>query len=213
MNTLKTIELLKKEIKKYEEPPRVEHSYGVYEEAMKLASYAGLSEKDRFTLGKAAILHDITKDFSGEKQIELCIKYGITPPKKSKDPMPTIHQDTGGYFARDKFGFDIVDDEVFSAITCHTTGKTKMNLIDKILFLADYVEPNRRYTSCIELKRNLYKELDEVNKNDKEMIIYIITKYVIEDIMNTIIFLSEKKRYIDSKMILAWNDLLKKGEQ
>ena len=212
MKNLKVFEFLKKEIKKYENDIRVKHSLGVYDEAMKLANYVGLSEEDKFKLGKAAILHDITKDFSGEKQIELCTSYGLVPPKKTKDPMPTIHQDTGGYFAREKFGCDIVDDDVFSAISCHTTGKVGMNILDKILFLADYIEPSRQYNSCIELRNRVYNELDKININDKEAILYVITKGVIDDIQNTITFLTEKRRYIDHRMILAWNDLLRKGD-
>lgn len=212
MNNLKTIEFLKKEIRKYENEQRVKHSLGVLDESIKLANYLGLNEDEKFKLEKAAILHDITKDFSGEKQIELCELYGITPPRKTKDPMPTIHQDTGGYFAREKFGCEIVDDDVFSAITCHTTGKVGMNLIDKVLFLADYIEPSRMYNSCIELRNKVYGELANININDKEAISYVITKGVIDDIQNTITFLTEKRRYIDHRMILAWNDLLRKGD-
>ena len=212
MNYYDTYEYLKKEIKKYESEPRVKHTLGVFQQSMALADMVGLDEKEKFQLGKAAILHDITKDFSGEKQIELCNKYGITAPKRQKDPMPTIHQDTGGYFAREKFGEEIVDDVVFSAISCHTTGKPGMSTVDKILFIADYIEPSRAFNSCIVLRENLYNEINRINKNDKEAIIYAITRYVIEDIENTIIFLTEKKRYIDHRMILAWNDLLKKGE-
>ena len=212
MNCFETYEYLKKEIKKYESDIRVKHTLGVFEQSLALADLLGLDDKEKYQLGKAALLHDITKDFSGEKQIELCNKYGIAPPKKSKDPMPTIHQDTGGYFAREKFGCEIVDDAVFSAISCHTTGKVGMNKIDKLLFIADYIEPSRIFNSCIELRENLYNEIGRINKNDKEAILHTITKYVIEDIENTIIFLTEKKRYIDCRMILAWNDLLKKGE-
>lgn len=212
MNNIKTIEYLKKEIKRFENETRVKHSLGVYEESMKLAHYAGLSEEEKYKLGKAAILHDITKDFSGEKQIELCEKYGIQPPKRTKEPMPTIHQDTGGYFAREKYGEEIVDCDVFSCISCHTTGKVGMNLLDKILFLADYIEPSRQYNSCIELRNMIYNELNNININDKEAIHRVITKGVILDIQNTIAFLTEKRRIIDHRMILAWNDLLRKGE-
>ena len=139
MNHFDTYEYLKREIKKYENDNRVKHTLGVFEQALNLASIVGLNEEEKFQLGKAALLHDITKDFSGEKQIELCNKYGINPPKKMKDPMPTIHQDTGGYFAREKFGEGIVDNVVFSAITCHTTGKVGMSAIDKILFIPAFL--------------------------------------------------------------------------
>ena len=146
-NNVEITEMLKSEVKKYQCEQRYLHTLSVYDECKKLADIFQISAEEREKLLCAALLHDITKDMDGKTQIELCNKYGIEPPKSEKDPMPTVHQDTGAFFAREKFGEEIVDDTVFYAIASHTTGREGMSNIDKMLFLADYIEPRRKYKS------------------------------------------------------------------
>ncbi|MBQ9510989.1 MAG: bis(5'-nucleosyl)-tetraphosphatase (symmetrical) YqeK [Clostridia bacterium] len=199
---------IKKEIGKYESESRLAHTCSVFEECKRLADMYGLDENDRDKLCTAALLHDITKDISGAKQIELCKKYGLRSPENAKEPMPTIHQDTGAYFAREIFGEEIVDDVVFGAMSAHTTGKEDMSNIDKLLFVADYIEPTRKYNSCIAMREYLYKECGKINKNDKAALYRLLNKAVIDIIGYTVTFLTEKRRNIDCRMILAWNSLL-----
>ena len=200
--------IIKEEIKKYESESRLAHTLSVFGECVKLADVYGLDDEKRGELCIAALLHDITKDLSGSKQIELCKKYGITPPKNPKEPMPTIHQDTGAYFAREIFGPEIVTDGVFGAISSHTTGRVDMTSIDKLLFVADYIEPTRKYNSCIAMREYLYKECGKINKNDKAALYRLLDKTVIDIIGYTVTFLTEKRRNIDCRMILAWNSLM-----
>lgn len=199
---------IKKEIAKYESDSRVAHTCSVFEECKRLSEMYGLDEESRDKLCTAALLHDITKDLNGAKQIELCKKYGLEAPKNAKEPMPTIHQDTGAHFAREVFGGEIVDNDVFSAISAHTTGKTDMSQTDKLLFVADYIEPTRKYNSCIAMREYLYKECGKINKNDKAALYRLLNKAVIDIIGYTVTFLIEKRRSIDYRMILAWNSLL-----
>lgn len=209
MNTKNDIiELLKAEAKKYQTDARYAHTLGVYTECRKLANVFGLEENDALELQKAALLHDITKDMSGKKQIELCLRYGITPPPKATAPMPTVHQDTGAFFTREALGKEIVTDVVFSAISSHTTGKADMSNIDKLLFIADYIEPTRKYKSCSDTREYLYRECAKINKNDKAALYRLLAKTVVDVIGYTVDYLISKRRIIDHRMILAWNSLL-----
>lgn len=207
-NNARIIEMLKGEVKKLQCEQRYLHTLSVYGECKKLAAIFSLSEVETEQLLRAAILHDITKDMDGKAQIELCKKYGLEPPKSEKDPMPTVHQDTGAFFAREKFGDEIVDDTVFYAIASHTTGREGMSNIDKMLFLADYIEPRRKYKSCIETREYLYSECAKINKNDKAALFRLLTKAVTNVIASTVEYLMSKRRMIDHRMIIVWNSLI-----
>lgn len=203
-----TIEYLKTEVKKYQSRQRFEHTLSVLSECEKLAGIFGLGDAERFDLCKAAVLHDLTKDMNGAKQASLCEKYGLPVPENVSAPMPTIHQDTGAYFARETFGNEIVDDAVFSAVASHTTGKAGMNITDKLLFVADYIEESRKYASCIQTREYLYAECGKINKNDKAALARLLDKTVADVIGYTADFLITKRRNIDCRTILAWNDLI-----
>ena len=207
-NNVEITEMLKSEVKKYQCEQRYLHTLSVYGECNKLADIFQISAEEREKLLCAALLHDITKDMDGKTQIELCNKYGIEPPKSEKDPMPTVHQDTGAFFAREKFGEEIVDDTVFYAIASHTTGREGMNNIDKMLFLAEYIEPRRKYKSCIETREYLYSECAKINKNDKAALFRLLTKTVTNVIASTVEYLISKRRMIDHRMIIVWNSLI-----
>ncbi len=219
MNTLRmlmedernqVLSYLKNEIKKYETESRYLHSYSVYEEATKLSQLFCMNDEDSFALKKAAIIHDITKDFSGEEQLKLCDKYGIKTNKKPSDPMPIMHQDTGCLFAREVFGNEIVDDKVFSAVGCHTTGKLGMNLIDKLLYLADFIEPKREHASCKELRQFFYDRCKEV-KNTEELL-KILDESILFSLQSTLNHLTQRKREIDDRIIPLWNSLINSEE-
>ena len=203
-----TIEMLKSEVKKYQCEQRYLHTLSVYGECKKLADIFSLTEEEKEKLLTAALLHDITKDMDGKPQIELCKKYGLIPPASEKEPMPTIHQDTGAFFARETFGEKIVDDTVFYAIASHTTGREGMTNIDKMLFLADYIEPRRKYKSCAETREYLYSECAKINKNDKAALFRLLSKTVVDVIAYTVDYLISKRRMIDHRMIIVWNSLI-----
>ena len=204
------LEYLKSEVAKHESSERYEHTLSVLEEVGTLAKLFGLSKEDRFKLKKAAILHDITKDFSSEKQLELCAKYGIKTDKKPGDMMPIIHQDTGAAFALDLFGEGIVEKEVYSAISCHTTGKVGMTLMDKLLFVADYLEPTRRYETCKTARHNFYKKCIE-NKDNRDMLLKALDEAIEECIENTVTVLLQRRYEIDDRVIPLWNSLINSG--
>jgi len=135
-------------------PKRIAHVKGCEEEAVRLAERWGA---DREEAAEAAILHDITKKLNLREQLILCEKYGIIPDALEAKSEKLLHAKTGAALARERFG---VNDRVYESIKWHTTGKADMSLLDKIIYMADYIEPNRDFEGLEELRRLAYSDLD-----------------------------------------------------
>lgn len=136
-------------------PGRIAHVAGCEREAVKLAIRWG---EDPELAAEAAILHDITKRFSYDEQLNLCEKYGIINDQAELAHPNILHAMTGAAYARDRFG---VDDPVYQAIRWHTTGKPDMTLLEKIIYLADTIEPTREYSIVDQLRRQCYIDIDK----------------------------------------------------
>ena len=134
---------------------RIPHVKGCEEEAVRLAGRWGADEE---LAREAAILHDITKKCDLTEQLILCEKYGIIIDNVEKREAKLLHAKTGAAIAKYEFG---ASDEVFSAIFWHTTGRTGMTLLEKIVYMADYIEPTRHFDGVEELRRLAYEDLDE----------------------------------------------------
>jgi nicotinate-nucleotide adenylyltransferase len=133
---------------------RIPHIKGTEETAVALAKYWGVDqEKAR----RAAILHDCTKYWELEPQVATCDKYGIHLDELERVSVKFLHSKTGAAMAKYVFG---EPDDVYDAIFCHTTGKPGMTTFDKILYLADYMEPTRDFDGVEELRRLVYEDLD-----------------------------------------------------
>ena len=138
----------------YLEPERIAHVVGCESEAVMLAKTWG---EDPDTAATAGILHDITKKFRGEEQLNLCRKYGIVYDEAEARNTAILHARTGAAMARELFH---ISDEIYEAIRWHTTGKPDMSTLEKILYLADFIEPTRDFPGLDELRRLAYKDLD-----------------------------------------------------
>lgn len=136
------------------DPKRVPHVRGCEQEAVRLAERWG---GDRELAAEAGILHDVTKKYKGPEQLHLCEKYGIITDNDEKANYKLLHAKTGAAYARAHFG---VCDEVYDAIWWHTTGCPDMTLLEKIIYLADYIEPTRDFEGVGLLRRLAYKDLD-----------------------------------------------------
>ena len=134
---------------------RIPHVLGTEQEAIRLAERYGADvEKARV----AALLHDCTKRLDMEEQLALCRQYGIQLDALEQQALKLLHAKTGAAIARDVFG---VDDEIYRAIWWHTTGHAGMTLLEKIMYLADYIEPSRAFPGVDKLRAVCYKDLDE----------------------------------------------------
>lgn len=117
---------------------RYEHTLGVEYTAAALAMRYGA---DMNKARMAGLLHDCAKYFPGEKLLAKCKKHNLPVNRYEEDYPELLHAKVGAYLAENKYG--IKDEEILSAITWHTTGKPEMSLLDKIIYVADYMEPNR----------------------------------------------------------------------
>ena len=124
------------------------------QEAVRLAERYGA---DVTKARVAALLHDCTKKLDMAEQLALCERYRIPLDELERKALKLLHSKTGAAIARDVFA---VDDEVYNAILYHTTGKPDMTLLEKIIYLADYIEPTRDFPGVEELRRTVYEDLD-----------------------------------------------------
>ena len=134
---------------------RIPHVLGTEQEAIRLAERYGADvEKAR----AAALLHDCTKKLDMPAQLALCEQYGIELDELEQKALKLLHSKTGAAIARDVFG---VDDDIYSAIWYHTTGHAHMTKLEKIIYLADYIEPSRDFPGVDKLRRTCYEDLDK----------------------------------------------------
>ncbi len=136
------------------DPNRVNHVLGACKTAAELAAIHGADIVDA---QRAALLHDVTKALPGQLQLTLCREYGINLDDFSAANPKTLHALTGSLVAQRIFG---ENPAVVSAIASHTTGKADMNALEKIIYVADYMEPNRDFPGVEQLRDLAYRDLD-----------------------------------------------------
>lgn len=134
---------------------RIAHTAGCEHEAVQLAKLWG---EDPEKAAVAGILHDSTKNLSYEEQLILCDKYGIILDNAQRENPKLLHAITGAALAKDRFG---VSEEISQAIRWHTTGKPDMTTLEKIIYLADYIEPTRDFEGVEQLRELAYEDLDK----------------------------------------------------
>ena len=144
-------------------PNRVAHVLGCRDTAVALAKHWGADETDA---ARAGILHDITKAIDGPLQLTLCAEYGTMLSDFSRRYPKTLHALTGSLVAKRVFG---ENDAVCEAIRHHTTGKGNMNLLEKIIYIADYMEPNRTIPGVEKLRELAFSDIDAAVKLGLEM--------------------------------------------
>lgn len=138
----------------YLKPKRMPHVLGTEQEAVRLARQYGADETQSRI---AALLHDCTKKLDLPQQLSLCRHYAIPLDEMERNYLKLLHSKTGAAVARDRFG---VSDEIYNAIFYHTTGKADMTLLEKIIYLADYIEPSRSFPGVEELRTAVHEDLD-----------------------------------------------------
>ena len=148
---------IQKKLKKELDKERYTHTLGVMYTAAALAMAHHVDLEQAMYAG---LLHDCAKCISNEKKLKLCKKYHIDiSPSEKRSPF-LLHAILGAYFA--KKNYKVNDSKVLHAIQVHTTGEPKMNTLDKIIYIADYIEPNRKKASNLEKVRKMaFVDLDK----------------------------------------------------
>ena len=182
MNREKMLSRLKSKIN----DRRLEHSLGVeYTAACMAMVYGADIEKARI----AGLLHDYAKCLPTKEKLEKARKHKLAISKFEESNPDMLHGKLGAYYAKARYEVD--DDEILDAITYHTTGRPNMTLLDKIIFVADYIEPNRKELKDMDIiRREAFVDLD---------------KCVIHILKNTLDYLNNSTNELDFMTQLTYN--------
>ena len=164
-------EYYKKEIKSKLKEKRYNHSLCVADMAKKLAEKYGADAEKAYTAG---LLHDIMKEAETDDQLKIIKNSGILLDNIEKKQKKLLHAISGSVYVRDILGLH--DNEILMAIRYHTTGRGGMRLLEKILYIADYVSEDRDFEGVERLRELALKDLDEAMLE--------CTRYTINDLMN-----------------------------
>ena len=139
MKTLDITQKLRKELEKELKPDRFDHTLGVAYTSAPLAMVHGANVEKALIAG---FLHDCAKCLSHEEQLKICEKNNIELSDVERRNHSLLHAKAGIYIASTKY--EIRDREILDAIRYHTTGRENMSLLEKIVYIADFIEPNRK---------------------------------------------------------------------
>lgn len=153
-----SLKKLRHAMEKTLEPKRYEHTLGV---AYTAASLAMVHEADVEKALIAGMLHDCAKCMPFHKQIAVCEKHNVSLSEVERaENSPLLHAKAGSTLARTEYG--ITDEDILHAISYHTTGRPAMSTLEKIIYIADYIEPGRKMLPNLSLVRKMaYQNLDD----------------------------------------------------
>lgn len=147
---------IRKAVEKIQDARRFEHTLGVEYTAAALAMRYGSNMENARTAG---VLHDCAKCLSDEKRLSICKKNHIKVTEVERKNPFLLHAKVGAYLAREKYG--IKDPDILNAIQNHTTGRKNMSLLEKIIFVADYIEPGRKHApNLAEVRKLAFMDID-----------------------------------------------------
>ncbi len=167
---------------------RYKHTVGVMETAISLAKRYGANEKKAEI---AAIFHDYAKFRPKDEMRKMVLDYRL-PNELLEFGDELLHAPCGAILVREKIG--ITDQEIFDAIYYHTTGRPEMTLLEKVIYLADYIEPGRQFKGVEEVRALAIEDINEA---------------IIQSLVNTMQFLMNKKQAIFPETLATYNTLVK----
>lgn len=182
------LRLFEKKLKMLLNEKRFIHSVAVMETSQNLAKKYGADVKKAEIAG---LLHDCAKDFSDSELLKFAKRYKIPVDEVLKHSTFLLHGPIGAELVEEIFGVN--DAEIKRAIAIHTTGDINMTLLDKIVFLADYIEPGRNFNGVEELRRTAEKNLDLA---------------IVKAFDNTINYVISQGMLLYEKTVKARNDIL-----
>ncbi len=151
------IKKIRKKMEKTLDAKRFEHTLGV---AYTAASLAMRYDEDINRALTAGLLHDCAKCISNEKKIAICEKHNIPINEVERENPFLLHAKVGSYLAMKQF--NIHDQDIINAILNHTTGRPGMSPLEKIVYIADYIEPGRKQAPNLQLIRKMaFQNIDQ----------------------------------------------------
>ncbi|WP_026676374.1 bis(5'-nucleosyl)-tetraphosphatase (symmetrical) YqeK [Fictibacillus gelatini] len=183
MEREKALELVKRQLTDH----RYEHTLGVVDTAVKLAEHYNADKKKAEI---AAIFHDYAK-FRPKEEMRQIVRDKQMPLDLLEFGTELLHAPVGAYLVEQEAG--IYDQEILNAIRYHTTGRPGMNLLEKIIFIADYIEPGRRFPGVEEVRQLAFENLD---------------KACTQALKNTMQFLMRQNQLIYPLTVDTYNDFI-----
>ncbi len=153
----------------------------------------------------AALLHDITKEETFEKQLQLCEKFGIIVDDLDRLAPKTFHAKTAAALIPEKYPA-FADPIILGAVRWHTTGRAGMTLCEHLIYLADYIDDTRRFEDCVVLREMFWSaqpQSMDVNGRRAHLLAVLLRSYDM-----TICGLLEEKAPISADTFHARNDIL-----
>lgn len=155
--TNKDIIKIQKSLKSKLKDSRYQHTLGVAFTAASMAMKYSIDINKAYVAG---LLHDCAKYMESEEMLVKAQKFKLDISNAEKVKPDLLHAKLGAYYAKKKYGVE--DDEILSSICSHTTGKPNMSLLDKIVYIADYIEPNRYKMPRLDLiRKKAFEDIDE----------------------------------------------------
>ncbi|WP_373482786.1 bis(5'-nucleosyl)-tetraphosphatase (symmetrical) YqeK [Acetobacterium sp.] len=143
------------DLKKKLTPKRFRHTMNVVEAADQLARTFGC-DPDQARL--AALLHDCAKNLTDEQQLDYARQHQLKIDRVSQNDPQLLHGPVGAVLAKECYG--VTDAAIQNAIDCHTTGGKNMSTLDKIIYLADYIEKDRSFPGVETIRQIAETDLD-----------------------------------------------------
>ena len=184
-------------------PKRYKHTLGVEKMAAILGELYIPEKIDK--LRAAALLHDITKEYSVDMQLQKCKEFGIMVSKQDMLTPKTFHAKTAAAIIPVEFP-EFCDEEIISAVRWHTTGREGMTLIEKLIYLADYIDETRSFEDCVVL-RSMFFDASPEKMNMCERGKHL-TNVLIESYDMTIRGLISENSLISDDTFKARNELI-----
>lgn len=174
MDTTKKIDELRNVIKNRLGEYRAAHVLSTEKEAVRIANVY-LPEKIA-KVRISALLHDITKEYDVKKQLQILSDFGIIFDNVKLHSPKVFHAVTASLLIPSEFP-EFADAEIISAVKNHTTGSVDMSLLDVIIYLADYIEPLRKFEDCKKLREFFWSGVEGC-KDKKELLLHLYTTMV-----------------------------------
>lgn len=184
---------------------RARHTLAVEQMAARLAALY-CPEKEQM-LRVAALLHDVTKEWSTEQHVAFLMAHGITPTALDVAAPKTLHARTAALLIPEQYA-EYATDEVISAVRYHTTGREDMTLCEQIVYLADYIDDSRTFPDCVTL-RHTFWDAEPQNLCEKERREHLL-RVLVKSFDMTVTGLIEDGAPVSNDTFLARNSLILK---
>ena len=178
---------------------RYTHTLGVCDAAKKIASYCYAGDVSEIIA--AALLHDISKEYSTAEQFDIIRRYDIKLTDTDMMSEPVLHSFTAPYVIMNDFNI-FSTTNILSSVYNHTTGSPDMSLFDEIIFVADY----RKFLNCVKVREKLYDDLK--SSQDIDECISHLHNATISALELTIIELIKNGKVLNERTVATRNAFL-----